>query len=264
MQPTNETVIVVIATYNEAPSIGVLLDDMRSYQVIVVDDSSPDGTGELAGTFDHVQLISRPRRLGIASAYFEGFASALRRNPIYVVQMDAGMTHKPKDISRLIEKAETTGSDLVIGSRFGNVQFLGYRTLLSRGATVLMRLLGIRVNDATSGFRCWKATHLKLLDRTKIQADGFAFQLETLFYTHRMGGRIGEVPIEYLLTNSSLAAGILLEATRSYWNLFLTTLSHRLLFMLRKTPRRPTSSSSRGVSAKSSQLNSKHGVSHDN
>jgi dolichol-phosphate mannosyltransferase len=216
--------MVVIATYNEADTIVSILEALQEFSVLVVDDSSPDGTGDIARGYEHVQVLNRPGKQGIASAYLDGFRAALERQPTYIVQMDAGMTHKPEDVPRLLALAEATGSDLVIGSRFFDSELQSYRTLISYGAAFLMRRLGINVHDATSGFRCWRVGQLATLDFSQVQARGFAFQLELLYLTWRAGGKISEMPIEYLLTSSSFNSKMLLEALQVYVRLW----RHRL------------------------------------
>ena len=213
---TRSETMVVIATYNEADTIVSILEALQEVSVLVVDDSSPDGTGDIARRYEHVQVLTRPSKKGIASAYLDGFRAALERQPNYVVQMDAGMTHKPEDVPRLVAHAEATGSDLVVGSRFSHPDFRGYRTLISYGAAFLMRRLGINVRDATSGFRCWRTDQLAALDFSQVQAKGFAFQLELLYFSWRAGGKISEMSIEYQLTNSSFNSGMIAEALQVY------------------------------------------------
>jgi dolichol-phosphate mannosyltransferase len=139
--------------------------------------------------------------------------------------MDAGMTHKPADVSRFLEQAEATGSDLVIGSRFLSRSFRGYRTMISYSAAFLMRRLGINVRDATSGFRCWRANRLATLDFSQVQARGFAFQLELLYFAWSSGGKVSEMPIEYRLTNSSFNSKMLIEALKVYTRLWCHSLA---------------------------------------
>ena len=213
---------VVIATYNEIATIGRLLEQLSEFHVFVVDDSSPDGTGEVAQAFDFVTLIRRPRKLEVASAYLVGLDLARTTDVPYVIQMDAGGTHEPRDIGALVNTAEQTGADLVIGSRFTRWVWLGRRTAISRGAALLMRLLGTHVRDATSGFRCWRTDFLRQLDFNAVRSRGFAFQLELLYQATALDGRIVEVPIPYRLTNSSFHSGMLWEALRIYGSLFRT------------------------------------------
>lgn len=224
-------VVVVIGTYNEADNItelltrlGLVLDSegmgRGRHAVIVVDSNSPDGTAELAGKFDFVTVISPEVNRGIAYAYRMGLREALYRNPDYVIQMDAGLTHEPEDIQPMVSLALGQKVGLVIGSRFSRVlRWATYRTAISLTAAVMMRRLGVEVNDATSGFRCWEANLLKEVLARPIMARHFAFQLETLHTAHRLGARIAEWPITYRLTNSSFRPGMLAEAVKVYLQL---------------------------------------------
>lgn len=219
--------VVVLATYNEARTIWKLLEGLRQYAVVIVDDST-DNTALIARSFVNVTIISRETKMGVASAYVRGFRKAIEAPvPRYVVQMDAGLTHDPADVPRLLDSIETVkaGSrpDLVIGSRFMLApHLLGYRTVLSVAAAWGMRGLGIPVQDATSGFRCWRASLLgEVLQGWNPTATGFAFQLETLYRAwHWSGGRVAEMPIEYRLTNSSFRWGMVAEALYVYARLW--------------------------------------------
>lgn len=213
------TITAVIATYNEAETIGALLDGLRECQCIVVDDSSPDGTGAIVRTFAHATLLTRPCKLGIATAYLAGLRAALATETEWIVQMDAGGTHRPEDAKKLASVTRLLGADLVIGSRFTRPVWRGRRTAISLGAAWLMRRLGLHVRDATSGFRCWRADFLRGLDLDAVRARGFAFQLELLYQAHRAGARILEMPIPYTLTNSTFNGEMVREALRVYGRL---------------------------------------------
>lgn len=223
--------MVVIATYNEARTIWKLLEGLQQYAVVIVDDST-DSTALIAQSFVNTTIIKRGAKMGVASAYMRGFRRALEAPvPRYVVQMDAGMTHDPADVPRLLESMEAVqggraGScpDLVIGSRFVRPpHLLGYRTVLSVAAAWGMRGLGIPVQDATSGFRCWRASLLgKVLQDWNPKATGFAFQLEMLYRAWDLcGGRVVEMPIAYQLTNSSFRWGMVAEALQVYAGLWM-------------------------------------------
>ena len=221
--------VVVIATYNEVETIGDILHSLSNVPVIVVDDSSPDGTGELVRAYGNATLITRPGKLGIASAYITGIQAALEVGADSVVQMDAGGTHRPGDARILDSAAQLYGADLVIGSRFYRRKrtpqaidgwtFRGGRTLISLGAAFLMRRLGINVRDATSGFRCWSRRILERMDLNAVHAHGFAFQLEMLSLAYRAGAEIIEASIPYRLTNSTFNPGMLREALVTYLRL---------------------------------------------
>jgi dolichol-phosphate mannosyltransferase len=212
---------VVIATYNEADTIGGILQ-MLNYNnciPVVVDDNSPDGTAEIIRRVaSRAVLIERPEKSGIASAYLRGLKAALSLKTDYVVQMDAGGTHDPFDVMALATHAHLHNYDLVIGSRFAKpFQWQGYRTAISLLAALLMRVRGVRVHDATSGLRCWRSHLLSQVNFDEILSNGFAFQLETLMAAHRLGAQIGELPIPYKLTGgTTFHRGMILEALRAY------------------------------------------------
>jgi len=208
-------IVVVIATYNEAGNIAALLNAL-SYPVIVVDDSSPDGTGNIARACG-ATVITRPPKSGIASAYYDGFKEALAGGYDYIVQMDAGLTHNPKDVALLARAAIDNECGLVIGSRFfGDVPF-GYRSVLSRMAARMMRYHNIWVLDATSGFRCWDAGLLRQVIARPFRAKHFAFQLETFYRARKCN--LMEVPIQYNLTNSSFRWPMVWEALKIFFQL---------------------------------------------
>jgi dolichol-phosphate mannosyltransferase len=221
----HDDVMIVIATYKEARTIRQVLDGLREYAVILVDDNSPDGTGLIANEYMNVRVITRPQRAGVASAYVLGLREAVAPGmpATYVVQMDAGMTHDPVDVPLLVSRAASTYADLVIGSRFLQLpRVKSYRTLLSLGAAGAMQLLGVQVYDATSGFRCWRASLLReVLSDWEPQAVGFAFQLEMLYRAWGLcHGRVVEEPVEYRLTNSSFRWEMVWEALRVYAGLW--------------------------------------------
>ena len=221
MQTVFRQPVIALATYNEAKTIGRILDELDRYLVVVVDDSSPDGTGSIVRTRTNAQLVTRYHKQGIASAYVTALRQALLADPLYVVQMDAGMTHDPKDVRRMCSMQANTRADLVIGSRFCNgVQVFTHRTAVSMGAALLMRLIGVNVRDATSGFRLWRSDLLeRVLAVGPIKAHGFAFQLELLYRASKLGARIVEFPIEYKLGNSSFNQKMVVEAFKIYGGL---------------------------------------------
>lgn len=212
-------ITVVIATYNEASNIKQLLDGLKDYNVIIVDDCSPDGTGEIAETYPNVTVYRRAGKSGIASAYFEGLSWALRTTQSdYYIQMDAGLTHDPREISGMVKYASMFGADLVIGSRFIlNDEFKGYRTIISKTAAFLMSyVLNKQITDCTSGYRCWKKELLEeMISKGKFKSKGFAFQLESLY--RAKDSYALEYPIEYELTNSSFKFSMLWEALQIWF-----------------------------------------------
>ncbi len=192
------------------------------HRVLVVDDSSPDGTGEiadrLAAELAAVEVLHRPRKEGLGRAYLAGFERALKGGADLVLEMDADFSHDPDDIPRLI--AAAAEADLVLGSRYvagGGVADWGLaRRVLSRGGTVYARaVLGVPVRDLTGGFKCFRAEVLSSLDLTGVHANGYAFQIELTYRVLRAGFRVREVPIvfrERQAGASKMNARIALEA----------------------------------------------------
>jgi len=206
--------VVVIATYNEAESIGGILDALRDLPVIVIDDHSPDGTMNIAVKYPNTDVVVRHNERGIATAYTYGLRRAVVcSNADYVVQMDAGGTHDPNDVVPMILAAKNWHADLVIGSRFSTLPHMAsYRTAISLTAAWLMRRRGVDVQDATSGFRVWRRDLLYSVVRNNCRSRGFAFNLELLWRAHVLGATIREYPIEYRLTNSTFRIRMLWEA----------------------------------------------------
>lgn len=211
--------MIVIATYNEAATIDELLTALGDDEVVVVDDSSPDGTGDLARKHPHVTVITRPPKSGIASAYIEGFQYVLDRQAEWIVQMDAGFTHSPFDAKRMLKLAQETRADLTIGER--QFTFKGKRTLLSWSARVLMGFIGVHRKDVTSGFRVWRGQFLRTLPLSAVRSKGFAFQLELLWMAEKSRANINTVPIEYRLTNSSLKWWMVSEAIGVWYRMYV-------------------------------------------
>src|SRR5215217_6986475 len=218
---------VVLPTYNEAeniePLVHAVLGALRDARVLVVDDSSPDGTGaiadRLAGEHEAVQVLHRPAKAGLGRAYVSGFAHALAAGAGHVIEMDADFSHDPADLPRLLDAARA-GADVVLGSRYvegGGVEGMPlYRRLLSRrGSAYARAVLGCPVRDLTGGFKCFRADALRAIDLDAIAATGFAFQVEATYRAVRAGLRVEEVPIvfhERRAGHSKLSAGIAAEA----------------------------------------------------
>jgi len=203
----SDRVTVVVPTYNERENLPHLAAAvlLAGYQLLIVDDSSPDGTGEvadeLAASTPGVDVIHRPKKQGLGPAYGEGFDRALAGTAEIVVQMDCDFSHNPADIPRLLEALEA-GADLALGSRYvpgGDTPdwTLG-RRLLSRGGNVYARwLLGVHVRDATGGFRAWRAEALRSLPYRQAEASGYGFQVEMAMRAQDLALRIIEVPIVF-------------------------------------------------------------------
>jgi dolichol-phosphate mannosyltransferase len=224
---SSEHVWVVIPTYNEADNIVDLLDAIREVlpaaHVLVVDDGSPDGTGELVGRIakedPRVQLLERSEKSGLGAAYRVGFAEALAEGADVVVEMDADFSHDPKDLPRLID-ALGGGAGLAIGSRYvkgGSSPGLPpSRLAISRlGNLYAAVMLGFGVRDATAGFRAYRAAVLELIDLAAVRADGYGFQVEMAYRVCQLGFEIVEVPVEFhsrRAGTSKMSARIVVEA----------------------------------------------------
>jgi dolichol-phosphate mannosyltransferase len=225
-----EQALVIVPTYNERDAIPEVVrrlfdaaDD--SVDLLVVDDGSPDGTAEvvrdLAKGPHEINLLERARKLGLGTAYVEGFRWALERGYWAVVEMDADLSHDPADVPRLLDALGN--ADLAIGSRYvpgGGVGNWGVlRRLLSRAGNLYARaLLGFRVKDSTSGFRAFRAEVLRHLDLDSLRSEGYGFQIETAWRVHRRSGRIVEVPITFMERthgSSKMSKKIVIEALLS-------------------------------------------------
>ena len=221
---------LVLPTYDEAGNleriVRAALDALAAaapeHRVLIVDDASPDGTGEiadrLAAELEPVEVLHRSGKEGLGPAYVAGFERALGAGAGLVLQMDADFSHDPADLRRLIAAAE--GADLVIGSRYvegGGVEGWGpVRRTLSRGGCLYARaILRVPVRDLTGGFKCWRRSALERLDLSAVHADGYGFQIETTYRAVRAGLRVHELPIRFRdrdVGDSKMTTRIALEA----------------------------------------------------
>jgi dolichol-phosphate mannosyltransferase len=203
--------VICLPTYNERenlePMVQALADvlDTAQDRVLVIDDSSPDGTGEiadrLASELPWVSVLHRERKDGIGPAYVAGFRRALAEAAELVLEMDCDFSHDPGDVPRLIEAAET--AELVLGSRYasgGGTENWGLvRRLVSRGGCLYAQvLLGVQVRDLTGGFKCFRRVALESIDLGALSAHGYAFQIETTYRVLRAGLRVKEIPITFV------------------------------------------------------------------
>jgi dolichol-phosphate mannosyltransferase len=201
--------LIVLPTYQEAGNVAAVLRRVRAAMpaacVLVVDDGSPDGTADLAAAvaaeLGGIELIRRPRKLGLGTAYRAGFRWGLDRDFEVIVEMDADLSHDPADLTRLLAAVED-GADLALGSRYiagGSIPaWSTYRRTLSRqGNRYAAAVLRLPVADATSGFRAYRAATLAELDLQTVRADGYGFQIELVYRVTRQGGRIVEIPIRF-------------------------------------------------------------------
>ncbi|SFS35733.1 dolichol-phosphate mannosyltransferase [Zhouia amylolytica] len=203
--------VVIIPTYNEIENIEAIIkavfDLKQNYHVLIVDDNSPDGTAdkvrELQKQFkDELFLEVRQEKTGLGTAYIHGFKWALKNNYDYIFEMDADFSHNPKDLPRLLDACINKGADLAIGSRYiKGVNVVNWpmgRIILSYGASFYVKLItGMRVNDPTAGFVCYKRSVIERLDLDKIQFVGYAFQIEMKFKAHLQKFKLIEVPIVF-------------------------------------------------------------------
>lgn len=217
---------VVIPTYEEAESlesiVAAVRESLPAARVLIIDDSSPDGSGEiadrLAAASEDVEVLHRPAREGLGPAYLAGFRRALEGGAERIVQMDADFSHDPADLPRLLEAAEN--ADLVVGSRYvpggGVTEWGPLRRLISRGGGTYARaLLGVPVRDLTGGFKCWRGETLRSIDLDAIDSKGYAFQIEMTYRAIRDGRRVVEVPIVFRdrrVGKSKMSRSIVAEA----------------------------------------------------
>ncbi|HSJ18665.1 MAG TPA: polyprenol monophosphomannose synthase [Solirubrobacterales bacterium] len=218
---------VVVPTYNEADTIEPLVEAIRvelrpPRRVLVVDDSSPDGTGELADSLaerhDNVAVLHRGEKLGLGPAYLAGFRHALDGGAELIVQMDADLSHDPAELTSLVAAARH--ADLVVGSRYvtgGRVADWGPgRRVISRwGSRYARAVLGMRVHDMTSGFKCWRRAALEGIELDSVRSQGYAFQVEMTYRAHAAGFTVVEVPITFRdrrVGESKMTGAIVAEA----------------------------------------------------
>jgi dolichol-phosphate mannosyltransferase len=232
---------VCLPTYNERENLEQMLRALAplDVRVLVIDDNSPDGTGEiadrLAGELDFVSVLHRERKEGLGPAYIAGFRRALADGADYVLEMDCDFSHDPGDVARLLAACEG-GADVALGSRYvpgGGTENWGLvRRVVSWGGSFYARvLLGVRIRDLTGGFKCFRRTVLETVDLDAIESKGYAFQIETTYRAIRKGFRIVEVPIRFVDRtegHSKMSRAIFLEAVWKVPLLRLAALGGRL------------------------------------
>jgi dolichol-phosphate mannosyltransferase len=233
--------VICLPTYDERENLPRVIDALEplGVRVLVIDDSSPDGTGELADRLatdrDWVSVLHRPRKEGLGPAYLAGFHEVLRGDAEYVLEMDADLSHDPADVPRLIE-ACTNGADLALGSRYveggGTENWSRGRRFVSAGGSFYARtLLGAPIRDLTGGFKCFRRKVLETIDLDAVHSKGYAFQIELTYRTLRAGFEVVEVPIVFADRThgaSKMSRAIFLEAVVRVPALRLEALTHRL------------------------------------
>lgn len=233
--------VIVIPTYNEAGNIELLFETIIALHphmhVIIVDDNSPDNTGEIADTlsdqYPSVNVIHRPQKLGLGSAYIEGFKLALSQGADLIFEMDADFSHDPIYLKNFMEAIES--ADLIIGSRYiDGVRVEGWnfrRLILSKFANMFVAYTMVKpLWDFTSGYRCYRRAVLESIDFNKVKSDGYAFQIEMVYLSYKNGFRVRETPIlfrERKYGVSKISRSIIWEAIwvtlkcrNSFWKIF--------------------------------------------
>ena len=237
-----ERYLVCMPTYNERANLPLIvppvLDQDPRLEVLVVDDSSPDGTGaladELAAANPRVHVLHRTAKQGLGRAYLAAFEWALERGYDYIFEMDADFSHDPKFLPHFIEAIAS--ADIVIGSRYKQgVNVINWpisRLLLSVGANQYARVVtGLPIADSTGGFKCFRRKVLESIDFSRVRSNGYAFQIEMTFRAWRKGFRIVEIPIVFtdrVEGQSKMSRRIVREAIWMVWSLRLRSLLGRL------------------------------------
>ena len=232
----NEKILIIIPTYNECENITpiatAVLQRLPQAHILFVDDGSPDGTGILADSLaegdPRIQVIHRAGKLGLGTAYLEGFRFALAREYELIFEMDADFSHNPDHLPSFLEAARG-GADLVLGSRYvqggGTVNWGVGRKILSRGGSLYARtILGVHVRDLTGGFKCFHRRVLEAIDLDTVSSEGYSFQVEMTYRTLRRGFSVSEVPITFMdrrVGQSKMSREIFLEAIWMVWKLRL-------------------------------------------
>lgn len=234
--------LVIIPTYNEKENVSAIIDAVlalpQQFQVLIIDDNSPDGTaaivrGKISEYPGRVHLLERPGKLGLGTAYIAGFKWALQRDYEFIIEMDADFSHNPDDLPRLVEACEgPDGADVAVGSRYlTGVNVVNWpmgRVLMSYFASRYVRLVTrLKVYDTTAGFVCYRRRVLQHMDLNKIRFKGYAFQIEMKFTAAQHGFKIAEVPIIFVnrrLGTSKMSSGIFGEGLYGVISLKLNSL----------------------------------------
>lgn len=230
---TGVRALVIVPTYNERENLSVLVEDLMRHadvRVLVVDDQSPDGTGDVADGLarvhaGRVDVLHRAGQRGLGRSYIDGIAWGIREPVDVICQMDADLSHDPRHLPALIAAAGQ--ADVVIGSRYvpggAIVNWPARRRLLSRLANIYIRqITRLNARDCTSGYRCWRRDALATMPLNRFISDGYSFLVEMLFVAAGQGSRIAEVPITFVerrLGESKLSRAVLLESALTPWRL---------------------------------------------
>ncbi len=226
--------LIIVPTYNERDNVAEVathfLAPLDDAEILFIDDNSPDGTGQridaLAADSSRVHVLHRAGKLGLGTAYLEGFAWGLARHYDYILEMDADFSHDPKYLPTRLERA-ATDADMVVGSRYvsgGGTENWGIgRQLISRaGGFYARKILGVRIRDLTSGFACYRRSTLEAIDLSAISSNGYGFQIEMKYRVHLAGLNIVEIPIVFSdrrVGESKMSTEIMIEAMWKVWGL---------------------------------------------
>ena len=250
--------LVIIPTYNEKENIRAIITAVlnvaeHQFDVLIVDDNSPDGTAAIvdemiAGEPDRIHILKRAGKQGLGTAYIAGFKWALEHDYEYIVEMDADFSHPVDKLAELQATCDTGGADVSVGSRYiSGVNVVNWpmgRMLMSYYASAYVRLItGMKVRDATAGFVCYRREVLQSIDLDKIEFKGYAFQIEMKFTAHRMGFKIKEVPIVFInrvLGTSKMNKSIFFEALWGVIKLRWDSIFNKARFTRRLMPRQIT------------------------
>ncbi len=229
--------LVIIPTYNEAENLAPITSAVLAVEsrvdILVVDDNSPDGTGNVADGLarkePRIQVLHRKKKEGLGKAYLHAFRWALDAGYPYIIEMDADFSHDPRYLKVLLDEA-ISGTDLVLGSRYvaggGTVNWGPTRRAISRGGSLYARsILGVRIRDLTGGFKCFRRAVLEAIDLNAVKSSGYAFQIELTYRALKAGFRIREVPIVFedrRVGQSKMSRKIFLEALTMVWKLKLS------------------------------------------
>jgi dolichol-phosphate mannosyltransferase len=220
--------IVIIPTFKERENIEAMIRAILSldshFDILIIDDNSPDGTAdivkELQKSIKSLNLIERPGKLGLGTAYIAGFKWALENGYDYIFEMDADFSHDPRDLQRLFSTCSENGADMAIGSRYiSGVNVVNWplsRILMSYCASIYVRIItGMKIMDTTAGFVCYKKEVLESISPLHIRSKGYGFQIEMKFAAWKLGFKISEIPIIFTdrkLGSSKMTGGIFSEA----------------------------------------------------
>jgi len=235
----SERTLVVVPTYNERENLPKLVERLfalpDAVEILVVDDGSPDGTGqwvtETAASKPRLHLLARTAKNGLGRAYVAGFQWALEHGYDLVVQMDADFSHSPEDVPNLLAGIRATGADLAIGSRYaGGIRVINWplkRLVLSVGASYYVKwITGLPVWDPTGGFKCWRRRTLEAIDLPSVKSNGYGFQIEMNHRTWSRGFKVTEVPIIFadrIEGVSKMSKKIVVEALLMVWGLLISS-----------------------------------------